>query len=78
MFCLDAFSIGVFLYVLFFEIVVHEFLGLNHKKGVKAMKAVLMSVGTLVIYVMQSSFCHSHDGHDHHGHGDHSEHSNGH
>jgi len=63
---LSAFSIGVFLYVLFFEIAVHEFLGLHHKKGVKVMKAILMSVGTLMMFFMQKSFGHSHDGHDDH------------
>lgn len=67
---INGFALGTFLYVLFFEIAPHEFLGVPSKKdkllGVK--KSLLFLIGVLTIYIMSSSLphCHSHGNGDDH------------
>jgi len=58
----NGFALGTFIYILFFEIAPHEFLGIPNSKdkfnGLK--KAAVLALGVLAIYAMGVAIPHSH------------------
>jgi len=73
---LNAIGLGTFLYVLFFEIAPHEFLGTSEKPN-KFFKSLVLVAGVGFTFWLNKQFAHSHEdsvGHEGHDHGAHKAH----